>query len=322
MPRKKSLTPAIDPTLYLKELALRDDPLVCDYRDKHYQLVIGSLQATGQHIASGESVPPLFASSRESLLKQHASLSKKICKKYGITGFAGGDPYLVKKSDWLTSLKVPMGELFSLETNWKTSFYSPRVRFHLIPANAQVFPSESGTLWRLPSLPKRPVDSPPTMTLHLDLSQVKPNHLANLAKEFKRAVTRCLDSLPKKLRKSPGTWQQNVERDYRRFRQGFYQGVPYRWIAAYERMGAMPQRRIGAPVAKESSIRESVERVYLILFRKPYALFRESFKARKHVSHRADARLVHEIKSFDCPDHGQDCGDSCPYALNFMKNSR
>ena len=74
MPRKKSLTPAIDPTLYLKELALRDDPLVCDYRDKHYQLVIGSLQATGQHIASGESVPPLFASSRESLLKQHARI--------------------------------------------------------------------------------------------------------------------------------------------------------------------------------------------------------------------------------------------------------
>jgi hypothetical protein len=321
VPRKKDPNAAPDPTLYLKALALRDDLDVHAYRDLHYQLVIDSLQATGQRIASGESVAPLSVARRKSLLKQHASLSKKICKKYGITGFVGGDPYIVKKKDWLASLSVPTDELLSIETNFKTSF-SPRVQFHLIPSNAQVFPGASGTLYQLPPLLKRPVAFPPVMTLHLDLSQVKPNSLADLAEKFKQALRRCLDELPKSLKKPPTTWLQNVERDYCRFRQHFYQGVPYRWIAAYEQRNAMPKRPIGASVRAESSVRESVDRVHLILFRKPYKLFRKSFKALKHVSHRADTRLGHEIKSFDCPEHGQDCGSSCPYALNFMKNLR
>ena len=251
-------------------------------------------------------------------MKQHARLSKTICKKYWITGFGGGDPYIVKKKDWLGTLSVSTEKRLSIETNWKTSF-SPVVQLYVPPKNAQVFPSESGTLYQLPPLPKRPVGSPPIMTLHVDLSRVKPNSLADLAKEFKQAVTRCLGELPKSLRKPRSAWSQNIERNYTRFRLHFYQGVPYRWIAAYERMGAMPKRPIGASVRAESSVRESVERVHLILFRKQYKLFRKSFKARKHVSHRVDTRLAHEIKKFDCPEHGQDCGSSCQYALNFRK---
>jgi hypothetical protein len=56
MPRKKSPDSAQDPALRLKTLALQDDPLVHEYRDIHYQLVIDSLQASGQRIASGERV--------------------------------------------------------------------------------------------------------------------------------------------------------------------------------------------------------------------------------------------------------------------------
>jgi hypothetical protein len=319
MPRKKDANTAHDPVLYLKSLALRDDPLVHRYRDVHYQLVIDSLQATGQAIASGEYVAALSDASRRRLLKRHASLSETIRKKYFVKEFEGGDPYLVKKSDWLLTLKAKSGDRLRVDTNWKTSF-SPRVQFLLIPQGAQAFPAENGTLYQLPPMPKRPVASPPIMTLHLDLSQVKPNSLAELANEFKQEISRCLKSLPKKLRKPPATWQQNVERDYRRFGQHFYQGVPFRWIAAYERMGAMPKRRIGTPVPTESSVRESVERVHLILFRKELRVFSESFKARKHVSHSADARLAHKIKSFDCPDHGQACGSSCQYAKNFYSD--
>ncbi len=150
MPRKKDPTTAPDPTIYLKALALRDDPRVQDYRNVHYQLVLDSLQATGQRIASGERVPQLSDARRKSLLKQHASLSKAICKRYGIRGFGGGDPYLVKKKDWLANLRVSTDERLRIETNWETSFFSPVVRFHVLPKNAQVFPSESGTLYQLP----------------------------------------------------------------------------------------------------------------------------------------------------------------------------
>ena len=316
MPRKKDHTRTSDPSLRLKALALRDDPDVHAFRDIHYQLVIDSLQATGQHFPSGEFVAPLSIARRKSLLKQHDRLSKIICKKFRITGFGGGDPYSVKKKDWLTNLSVLPSARLRMETNWETSF-SPRVQFHLIPQNAQVFPAASGTLYQLPPLPKRPVASPPVMTLHLDLSQVKPNSLDDLAKEFKQAVTRCLSELPASLRKPRSIWSQNIERDYSRFYLHFYQGVPYRWIAAYERMGAMPKKPIGASVHAESSVRESVERVHILLFQKQYKLFRKSFKARKHVSHRADTRLVHEIKNFDCPEHGQECGSSCQYGKDF-----
>ena len=320
MPRKKDPRSARDPALQLKTLTLRDDPLVAEYRDVLYPLSIDALRGQG-YIASGETTPALSDRKRSGLMAHLQKLRGRICKKYRIKSFAGGDPFFVKKKDWLSNLRVSTDERLSIETNWRTSF-SPRVEFYLIPKNAQVFSSERGTLYQLPPLPKRPLASPPIMTLHVDLSQVKRNSLADLADEFKRAVRRCLKLLPRNLRKPPSTWSQNIDRDYRRFRQHFYHGVPYRWIAAYERMGAMPTRSIGAPVPTESSVRESVERVHLMLFRKPYKLFRKSFKARKHVSHRADTRLVHEITSFDCPEHGQDCGSSCQYALNFIKNLR
>jgi len=165
----------------------------------------------------------------------------------------------------------------------------------------------------LPSLPKKvPADSLPILTIHLDLSKVKGNHLAGLATKFKEAVKRCLEELPRSRRKPASTWQQNVKRDYHRFYLHFYRAVPYRWIAAYEKTGALPKGPFDMAVPKESSIRESVERVHYIVFSRP-------FKARKTLSHRANTRLDAEIQSFNCPDHGKDCSDTCGYAKDFIK---
>ena len=310
MPQKKAPASAQDPALQLKTLALQDDPLVHEYRDIHYHLIIDSLQASGQRIASGERVVPLADAERMRLMKQHAGLSKQICKKYNISGFHGGDPYRIKRDDWLATLRVSLNKRLWVGTNWETSF-SPAVQFHVIPENVKVYHSESGTIYQFPGLPKRPQTSPPLMTIHLDLSQVKPNALAPLAKDFKQAVKRCLAELPHSHRKPASTWQQNVERDYCRFHQHFYQDIPYRWIAAYERMGVMPKRKLNIQVPQESSVRDSVERVHLILFGKKLATHRKS-----------TSRLSATLSYFNCPDHARDCPISCQYALNFIKKIR
>lgn len=308
MPQKKTSDSAQDPTLQLKTLALRDDRLVHNYRDIHYQLIIDSLQASGQRIASRERVAPLSDTRYKRLMKQYASLRERICKKYKISGFYGGDPYIVKKDGWLATIQVSLNKRLMVETNWQTSFFAPAIQFHVIPENAKVYPSESGTIYQLPDLPKRPQTSP-CMTIHLDLSQVKPNALAPLTEEFKEAVKQCLAELPLSHRKPPSAWEQNVDRDYRRFRQHFYQGVPYRWIAAYERVGVMPKRKLNVQVPQESSVRDSVERVHSILFGKKLATGRKSA-----------SRLSATLSQFNCPEHPRDCPNSCPYALNFIKN--
>jgi len=311
MPRKKDPNTSPDPILHLKALALRDDPDVHAYRDIHYQLVIDSLQATGQRIASEEYIAPLSVARRKSLMKKHVSLSAKICKKYWIGQFGGGDPYIVKKKDWLPTLSVSTDKLLRIQTNWKTSF-SPRVQFYIPPTNAQAFPSERGTLYQLPPLPKRPLASPPIMTLYVDLSQVKRNSLADLANEFKRAVTRCLDELPKNLRKPSSTWPKNIERDYSRFRL-HQQGMSFRWIAYQEKTGKAPSGPVTGPIPTESSVRESVERVHLKLYRKDYS-------PRRHKSSLKEAPLKQICDTFICAEHGRDnCPLTCKHAQALMK---
>jgi len=80
----------------LKTLALRDDPLIHEYRDHHYQIVLDQLQATGQLLANGTMTAALSSDQREWSLKQRARLHKQICNKYRIDGFQGGNPFIVK----------------------------------------------------------------------------------------------------------------------------------------------------------------------------------------------------------------------------------
>ena len=307
MPTKRPEKPrtfSLPPTLALKALALRDDPLVHEHSKIHDQLFSSGL-------------PLLDPSSGQALrLKsQLETLTKKICKTYNISRPDGSYPGFRFQKAWVSLLaqRFYMHNILRISTSWSSSFS---------PASVNALAKR---LSQLPPLPDKPTkDSPPTMTLTLDLSQVKRNNLDPLVEEFKDAIRRCLDEVPKPLRKPPTPWQQNVARDYCRFRQHFYQGVPYRWIAAYEQIGAKPQRPIGASVRAESSVRESVERVYLAVFEKPYKLFSESFKARNHISHRADTRLAHKLSQFNCPEHGPDCGPSlsCPYGTAFYKDLR
>lgn len=314
MRKQSSAQETPDSTSKLKTLALQDDPQVREYRDLHYQLILDQLQATGQIIVTGETVAPLPDTKRKRLMKQHAVLAKKICRKYRISGFYGGSPHSIKRDDWLATLRVSLDERLTIETNWSASSFSPRIQLHLIPKDAVTYSVEGGTVHQLPGLSKYPQGSAALMTIRLDLSRVKPNALDPLAEEFKQAVKGCLAELPKRYRKPSSAWDQNVERDYRRFQLRYYQEVPYRWITVYERLGTMPKRRVTGPVPTESSIRDSVERVHRIVFGKKLTTSRRSHKPVQATF------LATTLKQFNCSDHGDDCPNSCQYAREFIRN--
>jgi hypothetical protein len=278
----------------------------------HYKMVLDQFQATGQRIANGERVKPLSDAARKRLMDQHANLKKKILNKYGIPGFQSGDPYTIKRDEWLTTVRAQPVGAFKVETNWQTSFFSPSLSFAFFPEDAKLLRSDSGIVVQLPQLPKRPSGSPPLMTVHVNLSQVKPNHLAELVDEFKEAVRGCLSALPRRFRKPSGTWMENVERDYRRFKQHYYLGISYRAIAAYERIGEL-KHLIGQRVPTESSISNTIERVHLILFNKRYRQHRSRFHSR-------DDRYLRAVTSYNCHEHGQDCTSTCSYYLKFQKS--
>lgn len=128
MPRRKLEEEMLDSVLELKTLALRDDPLVHEYRDVHYQLVIDQLQAAGQQLANETTIAPLSSTRRASLLKQQARLQKHICNKYHIDSFHGGDPVTVNQDRWLETLHLEVNSPLKVETNWRSTFYPPRVQ--------------------------------------------------------------------------------------------------------------------------------------------------------------------------------------------------
>jgi len=314
MPRKPKPRTTLTPELQLISWALRDDPLIHKYRDLHYRLVIDQLQATGQRIQSGEKTKPLSRDRRKRLMKEHTKLLGEICGKYRLTSFSGGDPYSVRKDEWLSTLVPRKGDLpITISTNWETS-YSSRVELRIIPPDAKNSSSKKGTIYQLPRLADRPLGNTPEVTLRIDFSQIGTKDISRLGDDVKRVARQCLKELPEDLRKASSTWQQNIERDYRRYRQHVQQGVSFRLIALWEKTKMTQNRRnVGFVVPNESSVRETVDRVHRLLLGFPY-------QARRNRSKLAESRLETAVKRFDCPDHGRGCPDSCRYAQNFIKN--
>lgn len=298
MPKKKSRGHLLDPTLELKTLALRDDPLVCDYRKIHYQL-----------FANGRSAANLLSVDRWRLIQQHTRLAGKICKIYNITGFHGGDPQSIPETDWLATLTAT-NETLRIKTNWRSSLFSPWVPQETVMADGAV--NELAKRLYQHRLPERPTnDPPPVLTLELRLSQVKRKELVPLLKQIQRAVLQCLHEMPKPLKSGPSLWQENIPRDYSRFRL-HQQGGSYRYIAYRERTGRAPEGPVAGLVPTESSVRDSVERVHLILFDKKYS-------ARQHKASLREAPLKQACDSFQCPSHGRDdCPLACEHAKKFF----
>jgi hypothetical protein len=296
MPKKRPEKPrtfSLPPTLALKALALRDDPLVHEHSKIHDQLFPHGLPSLGQ--PSGQALR---------LRSKLETLAKKICKTYNITRPDGSYPRFGLQKDWVALLaqRFYIHNILRISTSWRSSF-SPAPSVNALAKR----------LSQLPPLPDKPTkDSPPTMTLTLDLSQVKRNNLDPLVRAFKDAIRQSLDAVPKPLRKQPSTWLQNVARDYTRFRWN-QQGMSFRAIAFLERMGRAPEGPVTGPVPTESSVRESVEWTHLRIFDAKYS-------ARRHKTSLRGIPLKQACDTFKCPSHGRDdCPLACKYAQNFMR---
>jgi hypothetical protein len=299
MPKKRPRKPrnfSLPPTLALKALALRDDPLVHEHSRIHDQLFSSGLPSLGQ--PSGQALR---------LRSKLETLAKKISKTYNITLPNGSYPRFGLQKDWVALLaqRFYIHNILRISTSWRSSF-SPAPSVNALAKR----------LSQLPTLPDKPTkDSPPTVILKLDLSQVKRNNLAPLVKEFKSAIRRCLDEVPKPLRKPPSMLSENIDRDYTRFRL-HREGMPFRWIAYQERTGREPSCPITGPVPTESSVRESVGRVHMILFAKQYS-------ARQHKSSLREAPLMQAFDRFSCPLHGHDdCPLTCKHARSLMEKTK
>jgi hypothetical protein len=137
-------------------IAQRDEPLLQKYRDAHYALVLDQLQATGQHIANRQGVTPFTDAKRQRLMNRHQNLARRICNRYSISGFEGGDPYIIERGEWLATLRVPTGSALQVKTNWQTSLYALRCRFAGFSDDATLLSSCKGIVVQLPQLPKCP----------------------------------------------------------------------------------------------------------------------------------------------------------------------
>lgn len=311
MSRKKPTSDDQDTIIELKQLALRDDPDAQKYRDLHYQLVLNGLLATRQRIASGETTKVLSNAAFKRVQNEHGQLHAAICQRYHIHGMDGDDPCTTKRERWLDTLRIVTEETPKVETNWKTSFFSPRVRIHIAPKDAVVSRSRSRIIYTLPPLPDSPAPNPPMLSFHLDLSQVKSGNLAPWVDKFKQVLKQCLDEVPQSQKKAASLRSQNIQRDYERYRL-HWDGMPFRWIAYLERMGQRPSGPIHTTVPGESSVRESVERVHLALFNRKYS-------ARRHKMELRQPALEQACRTFRCTLHSGECPSTCPNIHALMK---
>lgn len=301
MPKKKSGDPTLPPALALKLLILSDDPLV-----REHGRLVDELHPPGPRIREEDPHPVVRYQSEGKLrlLSKLEALAEQICRKYKIADIDGRYPILEK--DWASRLakQYHLGDIVRISTNWRSSF-SPN-----IPAET-VIPKDPVNAFRKLFCPS-PLNPSPIMTLEVDLSRVKRKNLAPLVTEFTRAIRQGLDELPRSLRKLPDMWTQNLARDYTRFRLHFNQGMPFRWIAYREKTGKAPSGRLSGPVPTESSVRESVERVHLIVFEKKYS-------ARLHKAALREAPLQRACDEFNCLQHGRECPQTCTHAKELMK---
>jgi len=291
----------------LISMALRDDPLMRQYGEL--------LCNDSQELAKLRGKAHVSGSKR--LVEETARISKQICTKYCIPGWTSkGYPTHATFEEWLCSIKaLNRSAPFTWGTNWGP-FFSTEASLTYIP--------RSGSRWKQSDkdgskAPTKPTSGPPTLTIRVDLSEINGRNLDHLASDFKLVLKRCLQKVPADLKKPSSPWSQNNERDYRRFKLHMDKGVPFRWIAAME-LG----EKLGKPITLENRkplniwvkgeerVRDSVCRVYTMLFRKPYAAKRRNIKP--------SDKAVH---AWNCPDHSHDdCLESCQYARAWIAKYR
>jgi hypothetical protein len=242
------------------------------------------------------------------ILNRLWKLDTKICRKYNLPQQYERPPSLAFDPDWSNRIvqQALLHNAVRVSTTWASDVSDDPKNFL------------AGRLLGPSKLPFPDNPSNPIMTITLDLSKVNPKQPGWLMAWFKDILQIALKELPGAYREGQSIESENVIRDYERYRVHMFQHVSFRWIAVMERTGVTKEDQkplIGLLVPGESSVRESVCRVYKALFEKPY-------RARLHKYERRDVRLVSTLKTFECPHHKPDCPLDCRYAQDWVKNNR
>ncbi len=298
MPKGKKSESRVPPDLELKAHVLRDDALVLKFKEIQAKL----------HSSSDS-----WSQDDDKLAREAITIAKTIVKKYNIRWFGRDETLLVKRDwqDFIDDLARPsrIHNILNASTNWRASAFSSNP-WNLKPKPGGTHNAFVNLFTSLPLLPERPTKKfPPVLTFKVDLTQVRRNNLSQLTAEFKRVVLQCLNEIPKSIKKPPSIQADNIKRDYERFRY-HQKGMDFRLIALREGKHRMPS----GFVQGESSVRESVERVHLVVFGKKYS-------ARRHKTTLKNSSLKQVCDKFDCPQHGRDCVSptTCTYASEFLK---
>ncbi len=170
-------------------------------------------------------------------------------------------------------------------------------------------------------------NAPPAIFFQIDLSRVTIWDLQRLARDFKRILRASLLGSDKSLLGWPASEPKELAflrtvgsdffyRDLQRYDLHIKHGLTYRLIALLEVEGKannldqIPrQRRVGKKIPVESSISDSVQRIYQAIYRKKYNSKRR----------RLDTPAV-GMEPYHCPTHSEATpGRGCPRSCSHLK---
>jgi hypothetical protein len=221
---------------------------------------------------------------------------------------------------FLGQSKENMGELAWLVENEKRdSALRYTVNYILFASGSFETTQDQAILQGLFPSPNNP-GNPPSVFFQIDLSKVTLWDLEILARDFKRILRKCLRgylkpdasrlfSQPKELAFIRTVRADIFYRDLSRYDLHIKHGLTYRLIALLEAEGKTEslekiprQRLVKKPIPAESSVGDSVQRIFRAIHRKKYNSKRR----------RLDSPAV-GIKPYNCPSHGDKCLDSCSF---------
>lgn len=164
-------------------------------------------------------------------------------------------------------------------------------------------------------------DQVPALYVRVDLSRTTLWDLDKLAADFKETLRNTLDlsretgvlSDPRELAFLKTVRQDVFYRDLRRYDLHVKSGLTYRLIGFLETHGqktppdvSLSSHCVGKPIPTESSVSNSVQRIYEAIHRVKYSAKSVQLERRTDLE-----------KPYHCPDHGTGCPLSCPELKQF-----
>ncbi len=207
----------------------------------------------------------------------------------------------------------PQTFIFTIDLSLVTKWDLQRLENAFRSALRQAIKDPSLSPWVLEvMLPHPPKPDPPWVHgFTVNLEGAKISHLSRHAHRFKTGLKGALGNLathtlpdPKELLFLRTVTEKNFLKDLKRYDRHVTRGLPCRhiaWLESQEKKGKgipekPPHRVIRHKVREESSVLDSVQRIFLAIHRKPYRVR----------DRRRDTPAI-GVELYQCPQHGSKC---------------